>query len=111
VSTLRVDALQNRSGGDLVNAKGMARAWVNFNGTGTVAIRASGNVSSVAKNATGRFVVNLATAMPDANYSASAITVRGNNENEDFPTTVGIGRSMTASQLPLFIRNIVASAL
>jgi hypothetical protein len=46
-----------------------ARAWVNFNGTGTVAIRASGNVSSITDNNTGDYTVNFTTAMPDANYS------------------------------------------
>jgi hypothetical protein len=50
------------------------RAWVNFNGTGTVAIRASGNVSSVTDNGTGDYTVNFTTAMPDANYSATAST-------------------------------------
>jgi hypothetical protein len=47
-----------------------ARAWVNFNGTGTVAIRASGNVSSITDNNTGDYTVNFTTAMPDVNYSA-----------------------------------------
>ena len=46
------------------------RAWVNFNGTGTVAIRASGNVSSITDNGTGDYTVNFTTALPDANYSA-----------------------------------------
>lgn len=46
-----------------------ARAWVNFNGTGTVAIRASGNVSSITDNGTGNYTVNFTTAMPDADYS------------------------------------------
>jgi FtsP/CotA-like multicopper oxidase with cupredoxin domain len=49
-----------------------ARAWVNFNGTGTVAIRASGNVSSITDNGTGDYTVNFTTAMPDANYSVSS---------------------------------------
>jgi hypothetical protein len=48
------------------------RAWVNFNGTGTVAIRASGNVSSITDNATGDYTVNFTTALSDANYSAIA---------------------------------------
>jgi hypothetical protein len=57
------------------NASGSApiyacRAWVNFNGTGTVAIRASGNVSSITDNGTGDYTVNFTTAMPDANYAA-----------------------------------------
>ena len=47
----------------------MCRAWVNFNGTGTVAIRASGNVSSITDNGTGLYTVNLTTAMPDSNFS------------------------------------------
>ena len=46
------------------------RAWVNFNGTGTVAIRASGNVTSITDNGTGDYTVNFTTAMSDANYSA-----------------------------------------
>jgi len=46
------------------------RAWVNFNGTGTVAIRASGNVSSITDNGTGDYTVNFTTSMPDANYTA-----------------------------------------
>jgi hypothetical protein len=45
------------------------RAWVNFNGTGTVAIRAAGNVASITDNGTGDYTVNFTTAMPDANYS------------------------------------------
>lgn len=44
------------------------RAWVNFNGTGTVAIRASGNVSSITDLGTGFYGINFATAMPDVNY-------------------------------------------
>jgi hypothetical protein len=50
-----------------------ARAWVNFNGTGTVAIRASGNVSSITDNGTGDYTVNFTTAMADANYSIASM--------------------------------------
>jgi hypothetical protein len=56
-----------------------ARAWVNFNGTGTVAIRASGNVSSITDNGVGDYTVNFTTAMPDANYAASGICGNENN--------------------------------
>ena len=45
------------------------RAWVNFNGTGTVAIRASGNVSSITDAGVGSYFVNFTNAMPDTNYS------------------------------------------
>jgi hypothetical protein len=49
-----------------------ALAWVNFNGTGTVAIRSSYNVSSITDNGTGDYTVNFATALSDANYSVVA---------------------------------------
>jgi hypothetical protein len=57
-----------------VNASGSApiyacRAWVNFNGTGTVAIRGSGNVTSITDNGVGDYTVNFTTAMPDVNYA------------------------------------------
>jgi len=49
----------------------VARAWVNFNGTGTVAIRDSGNVSSITDNGTGDYDVNFTSDMEDANYSVT----------------------------------------
>jgi hypothetical protein len=42
---------------------------VNFNGTGTVAIRANFNVNSITDNGTGDYTVNFTTALADANYS------------------------------------------
>ena len=56
-----------------------ARAWVNFNGTGTVAIRASGNVSSITDNGTGDYTVNFTTAMADANYCVVSTAQRGDS--------------------------------
>jgi hypothetical protein len=47
----------------------LCRAWVNFNGTGTVAIRASYNVRSITELADGVYVINFITAMPDTNYA------------------------------------------
>jgi lysozyme family protein len=69
MSTLRVTTVTNPSGGQ-PTIDGLARAWVNFNGTGTVAIRASLNVSSITDNGTGDYTVNFTTALADANYSA-----------------------------------------
>jgi hypothetical protein len=69
-NALTVDSgnLQFNSGyGSVATAYG-CRAWVNFNGTGTVAIRGSGNVSSITDNGTGDYTVNFTTAMPDVNY-------------------------------------------
>jgi len=48
---------------------GSAKAWVNFNGTGTVAIRDSLNVGSITDNGTGQYTVNFTNALSDANYS------------------------------------------
>jgi hypothetical protein len=63
------DFKMNSGYGSVATAYG-CRAWVNFNGTGTVAIRASGNVSSITDNGgLGDYTVNFTTAMPDANYS------------------------------------------
>ena len=56
------------------------RAWVNFNGTGTVAIRASGNVSSITDNGVGDYTVNFTTAMQDANYCTTGSTERSISE-------------------------------
>jgi hypothetical protein len=56
-----------------------ARAWVNFNGTGTVAIRASGNVSSITDVGVGSYLINFSVAMPDANYAATAINDLSSN--------------------------------
>jgi hypothetical protein len=58
----------NSGYGSVATAYG-CRAWVNFNGTGTVAIRASGNVTSITDNGTGDYTVNFTTAMPDVNYA------------------------------------------
>jgi len=51
---------------------GVCRAWVNFNGTGTVAIRASFNVTSITDNGTGAYVVNFTTSISDTNYAVTA---------------------------------------
>ena len=64
----------NDSSGVLATQNGMtgiAKAWVNFNGTGTVAIRDSFNVSSITDNGTGTYTINFTTAMPNANYNVS----------------------------------------
>ena len=58
----------NSGYGSVATAYG-CRAWINFNGTGTPAIRASGNVSTITDNGTGDYTVNFTTAMPDANYT------------------------------------------
>ena len=66
------------------------RAWVNFNGQGTVAIRASGNVSSITDNNTGDYTINFTTAMPDADYAVSIGAVKNDtNPDGNFRATFG----------------------
>ncbi len=76
------------------------RAWVNFNGQGTVAIRGSGNVSSITDNGTGDYSINFTNAMPDTNYSVSGLTPHDNGsyasmlflDNDNTPTTTSRAR-------------------
>jgi len=69
MSTLRVNNITDTSGGSSsLSVPGAAKAWVNFDGTGTVAIRAQLNVSSITDNGTGDYTVNFTTALADANY-------------------------------------------
>jgi hypothetical protein len=79
-----------------------ARAWVNFNGTGAVAIRESGNVTSITDNGTGDYTVNFTTALPSANYcSVYGATV--NSSNNETATIQG-KRDTTQTTTQLFIR-------
>jgi hypothetical protein len=69
-----------------------ARVWVKFDGSGTVTVNGSGNVSSVSDDATGRYTINFSTALPDANYSFQAGCSRsGTGEQGTAPTTVNGG--------------------
>lgn len=80
MSTLRVSSIQDTSGGNASTpaaiANGVAKAWVNFNGTGTVAVRASYNVSSITDNNIGNYTVNITSAFADTNYSVVATASR-----------------------------------
>jgi len=60
-------------------ASGLCKAWVNFNGSGTVAIRAAYNVSSITDEGAGDYTVNLTAALPDNDYAVVATTTIRNN--------------------------------
>lgn len=81
------------------------RAWVNFNGQGTVAIRASGNVSSITDNGTGDYTLNFSSSLVDANY-ACVVTGGGGNS---LGRVVGIapkeGISPTTSTIRIYFDN------
>lgn len=68
MSTIKVNSIQPVTTGS--EDYFLARVWVNFNGTGTVTIRADGNVSSITDNGTGDYSVNFTNAVSDANYAS-----------------------------------------
>ena len=73
MSTIKADNIATLAGvsTSMANAvNGSAKAWVNFNGTGTVAIRRAFNVSSITDGGTGDYTVNFTTAFADTSYSA-----------------------------------------
>jgi hypothetical protein len=76
------------------------RAWVNFDGTGTVAIRASGNVSSITDNGVGDYAINFITAMPDANY---AVTANRNGLANAHDINIGATMSTTSVEITMSI--------
>ena len=73
MSTLKVATIQDTSGNNSSTpaqvAEGRAKAWINFNGTGTVAIRDDFNFSSVTDNGTGLYTLNFTSALANANYA------------------------------------------
>ena len=82
------------------------RAWVNFNGQGTVAIRASGNVSSITDSGTGKYRANFTNSMPDAYYAAEVTVIKDDAaDNNDMYATIGAtgvsGRTPTTTYVPI----------
>ena len=79
-----------------------ARAWVNFNGTGTVAIRASGNVSSITDSGVGKYTVNFTTAMSDTNYTVAGMagdSIRAGNVLSLGCNTYSVSQSTSATTI------------
>ena len=76
------------------------RAWVNFNGTGTVAIRADGNVTSITDSGVGVYVVNFTTAMPDANY---CVVLGGDNLSGTGNIILNTGNTYSTSSVNLAV--------
>ena len=78
-SELRVNTLKDASGNNSIGlsyvANGSAKAWVNWNGTGTVAIRGSLNVASISDDGTGAYTINFSSALADANASVVGMGV------------------------------------
>ena len=94
MSTLKLGTIATQDGTESTEVtnvvNGSAKAWVNFNGTSTVAIRGSFNVSSITDLGTGLYNVNFATALVDANYSAvGTVSVKGSGNSARHNVTLG----------------------
>ena len=106
MSTLNVNTVQHNTsgfnnvvqftdGGGTQNGT-LCRAWVNFNGTGTVAIRASFNVSSITDIGSGDYYINFANSMSDSNYSATVTTSQ--TTTNGYPTPFIVAANVNTSR-------------
>ena len=116
-SELRVDNLKGSTTGGSINVlgegtsattnlqQGLAKAWVNWNGTSTVAIRDSFNVGSITDNGTGDYTTNISNAMANANYcytalggdTSASLSVRIENASNRTTTTIDLLAYNTSS--------------
>ena len=105
MSTIKTETLSTPSNATVpvdTVVNGTAKAWVNFNGTGTVAIRRAFNVASITDNGTGNYTLNFTTAMTDANYAWSGSYGADNSSTLGFiagVASVALATSKTASSL------------
>ena len=102
-STIRGSDNFDSAGGNAV------KAWVNFNGIGTIAIRASYNVSSITDNGTGDYTVNFTTALADANYAA--ISMPSNNPATGSICSTSIFSTYSTTQVRIQVQLTVTGAL
>jgi len=95
MSTLKVDTIQDTNAVEMY----LCKAWVNFNGSGTVAINASGNVSSITDNGSGSYTVNFTNAMPDANYVVVLTNEETGTEMHNAQTNTGYDQTTSAAKI------------
>jgi|11_taG_2_1085331.scaffolds.fasta_scaffold11622_6 hypothetical protein len=108
-SELRVDTLKDAAGNNSVGmeyvANGSAKAWVNFNGTGTIATRDSFNVSGLTDNGTGDYTLTTSSAFGTANYSvvSNAQDLSGASNSQVLSLTASTTRLYTITISPLVL--------
>ena len=99
--TIIADTLTHSTAGSVTTdyvVNGSAKAWINFDGTGTISTRDSLNVSSISDEGTGYYQYDFTNAMSNANYSASG--TGGNNDN-NVNRVVQFGDGYTTTALDL----------
>ena len=109
MSELRANTVSDAAGTGPVTLTGQyaAKAWVNFNGTGTVAIRESANVSSITDNGTGNYTVNFTNTFGDVNYAGVSGLQRVNTS--DF-VNFGFNRQVGSDQVEFFSEGVQADS-
>ena len=106
MSTIKTTTLSTQGGSTVpvdTVVNGTAKAWVNFNGTGVVAIRRAFNVSSITDGGTGSYYVNLAESISDGNYSV--ISTTGYDSGGDTGHTSPNIRTQTTSSFRVVVFN------
>ena len=106
MSTLKVNTIQNTSAAHSSTpeeiAQGRAKAWVNFNGTGTAAINDDFNISTITDNGTGDFTISFTSALSNANYAVVACNGRQTSGNSTNSFTILVAEENTAKTTGLF---------
>jgi len=98
-ATLQSDVLMNSDFGSATQAYGV-RAWIKFNGTGTVAIEGSGGISALTDNGTGDYTITFDFTMPDTNYAlVGAGSANGGNGGLGVNTSGGTPLLYTTTQI------------
>ena len=99
MSTLRADTIQNTSGGAVtLTNQSAAKAWMQLNGTGTIAIQGSFNTSSATDNTTGDYQQNYTNALSNDNYSGTA-TSRRATIHKNYGNTTLLPTSASSTQV------------
>ena len=92
--------------------KRMAKAWVNFNGQGTVAIKDSYNVSSITDGGAGIYTVNFTNAMANTDYSVSTgAFYNGTGFDDPLIVAQDDSQTTTTTALPIYVYRPMSSAL
>ena len=78
--------------------QGLAKSWINFNGTGTIATRDSFNISSLSDEGTGNYSVTIASAMGNTNYSVIGAVGRNSADGAMFANHIGTNANTTTTQ-------------
>ena len=102
---IKADTLEHSTAGSLDTqyvVNGSAKAWVNFNGTGTIAARDSLNLSSLSDDGTGNFTVNFSSAFNNSNYAAVANGSQSTSGTGELNARNAIVRTLTTTNFKLY---------